>query len=105
MNKNYFWLGMAAGAVIGAAASLLHSETRDQQVRQLKGIKSKLKSSNTSTEAHAVGLQASSKGNLKDRVMEWKSLYEENQDTIQNLVEDVKDLVDALQEARHKNQI
>ena len=28
-----------------------------------------------------------------------------NQDTIQNLVEDVKDLVDALQEARHKNQI
>ena len=105
MNKNYFWLGMAAGAVIGAAASLLHSETRDQQMKQLKGMKAKLKPSGTSTEAHSVGLQASPKGSLKDRAMELKSLYEENQDTIQNLVEDVKDLVDAFQEARHKNQI
>ncbi|STO09320.1 MULTISPECIES: hypothetical protein [Exiguobacterium] len=105
MNKNYFWMGMAAGAIIGASASLLHRETREQQVRQLKGLKSRLKSSDASTQAHSVGLQASPKGNLKDRVMDLKALYEENQDTIQNLVEDVKDLMDALQEARHKNQI
>ncbi|MCC5892890.1 hypothetical protein [Exiguobacterium sp.] len=105
MNKNYFWMGMAAGAIIGASASLLHRETREQQVRQLKGLKSRLKSSDASTQAHSVGLQAAPKGNLKDRVMDLKALYEENQDTIQNLVEDVKDLMDALQEARHKNQI
>lgn len=105
MNKNYFWMGMAAGAIIGAGASLLHKETRHQQVSQLKHMKSRLQSKDASTQAHSVGLQASSKASLKDRVMELKSLYEENQDTIQNLVEDVKDLVDALQDARHKNQI
>ncbi|KDN57342.1 MAG: hypothetical protein LPJ96_08650 [Exiguobacterium sp.] len=105
MNKNYFWMGMAAGAIIGAGASLLHRETREQQVRQLKGLKSRVKSADTSTQAHSVGLQASPKGSLKDRVMDLKALYEENQDTIQNLVEDVKDLMDALQEARHKNQL
>ena len=105
MNKNYFWMGMAAGAIIGAGASLLHKETRNQQISQLKGMKSRLKSADTSTQAHSVGLQASSKSSLKDRVMDLKALYEENQDTIQNLVEDVKDLVDAIQDARHKNQI
>lgn len=104
MNKNYFWIGLAAGAVIGAGASLLHRETREQQVSQLKQMKSRFKK-DSSTQSHLVGLQASSKASLKDRIMDLKSLYEENEDTIQSLVEDVKDLVDALQDARHKNQI
>lgn len=104
MNKNYFWVGMAAGAAIGAAASLLHRDTRTQQVNSLKEMKAKLKST-PSTEAHSVGLQASSKGNIKDRVLELKALYEENQDTIQNLVEDVKELFEAFQDARHQNKL
>lgn len=98
MKKNYFWVGIAAGALIGAGASLLHKETRHQQLMMAKGLKMRMQSSNLESEE---GYE-SSESSLKDRIFDLKELYEDNQDTIQNLVEDVKDLISALQDARRK---
>lgn len=97
MKKNYFWIGMAAGAVIGAAASLLHKETREHQLQQVKSIK---KSKDATTIEFA---PVEAKPSVKDRVMEWKALYEENQEVIQNLVEDVRDLMEVLKELKTKS--
>lgn len=85
MAKNYFWIGAVGGAVIGAGLSLLHKDTRTTQAACAK---------------HMFGGAGTSLAAVKEdprgRFEQLKALYTENQETIHNLIDDVKDLAESL---------
>ncbi|MGI1807107.1 hypothetical protein ACRPK8_15375 [Exiguobacterium sp. TDN 0502] len=85
MKKNYFVVATLGGALVGATLSLLHKDTRQAQFAAVKRT-----FSGAGTQLSAV------KQDPKGRFDELKALYTDNQETIHNLIDDVKDLAEVL---------
>ncbi|VWX32781.1 hypothetical protein [Exiguobacterium oxidotolerans] len=84
MKKNYFVLATVGGALIGATLSLLHKDTRHAQIEATKRA-----FGGAGTQLSAV------KQDPKGRFEEIRALYTDNQETIHNLIDDVKDLAES----------
>ncbi|WP_442598072.1 YtxH domain-containing protein [Neobacillus sp. D3-1R] len=84
-NTNKFWKGMVAGAVAGAALSLL-----DRETRQAVGEKcSKASKSISYVLTHPKEIAT----NIKEKTNEWKS-------TVQQMNEDFTYIMDKIEEVR-----
>ncbi|MFZ0077267.1 hypothetical protein D3D03_10290 [Exiguobacterium sp. RIT452] len=85
MKKNYFLAATVGGALIGATLSMLHKDTRQTQLAAVKRA-----FGGAGTQLSAV------KQDPKGRFEELRALYTDNQETIHNLIDDVKDLAESL---------
>ncbi|OIN67463.1 hypothetical protein BLD48_04425 [Exiguobacterium sp. KRL4] len=85
MKKNYFLVATLGGALVGATLSMLHKDTRQSQLAAVKRT-----FGGASTQLSAV------KQDPKGRFEEIRALYTDNQETIHNLIDDIKDLAESL---------
>ncbi|HCN57701.1 MULTISPECIES: hypothetical protein [Exiguobacterium] len=85
MKKNYFLAATLGGALVGATLSMLHKDTRQSQLAAFKRT-----FGGAGTQLSAV------KQDPKGRFEELRALYTDNQETIHNLIDDIKDLAESL---------